>query len=100
MRIDDNGMANVGASQLNRTKQADLAGQQGTRSERLESGERVQDKVNLSSLASSVAAEQDMSVARQDRLAELAAEFREGRLEVNAETVADAMIDQALEDTR
>jgi flagellar biosynthesis anti-sigma factor FlgM len=100
MRIDDNGMANVGASQLNRTKQTELAGQQGTRNERLESGELVQDKVNLSSLASSVAAEQDMSVARQDRLAELAAEFRAGRLDVNAEFVADAMIDQALEDTR
>lgn len=100
MRIDDNGVANLSASQLNRTQQTDSAAQQGTRKERLQSGDVVQDKVNLSSLASSVAAEQDMSVARQDRLAELAAEFRAGRLDVDAEAVADALIDQALEDRR
>lgn len=100
MRIDDQGMANVSASQLNRTRQTDQGGQQGTRTERPDTGGLVQDKVNLSSLASSVAAEQDMSVARQDRLERLAAEFRAGRLDVDTGLVADALINQALDDRR
>lgn len=99
MRIDDNAMSNVNASQLSRTQRPDAPDQQGGRAERLRQGEPVEDRVNLSSLASSVSAEQDMSVARQERLAELAAEFRAGRLEVNAEQVADSLIDQALEDS-
>lgn len=99
MRIDDNAMSNVNASQVNRTQRPDAPDQQGSRAERLRSGEPVEDRVNLSSLASSVSAEQDMSVARQERLAELSAEYRAGRLEVNAERVADSLIDQALEDS-
>lgn len=100
MRIDDNGMTNVNAQALGRTQGAEAVEQQDSRRpERLRSGDAVQDRVNLSSLASSLAAEQDFSVERQQMLARLESDYRAGRLEVDAGRVADGLIDQALEDS-
>jgi flagellar biosynthesis anti-sigma factor FlgM len=93
MRIDDNGMANAQAAQLNRTQGVEQSGEKrvGERS-----GQEVRDQVSLSSLASSVQSLQPDSAPREAYLAELAAQFREGRLQRDPERIADGLIDQAL----
>jgi len=94
MRIDDNGLTNVNATQANRV-QAPETQEQGARP----AGKRVQpieDRVQLSSLAASVQGLQDDSAAREAKLQSLAAQFQTGRLDIDAERVADALIDQAL----
>lgn len=96
MRIDDNGLTNVNATQANRVQAPDTHDQAGARPAGQRPGLLVEDRVHLSSLASSVQNLQDESVARETMLQTLATEFQSGKLNVDAERVADALIDQAL----
>jgi anti-sigma28 factor (negative regulator of flagellin synthesis) len=96
MRIDDNNLANVNASPLSRTNGVDPAEQKTTRQLEQRDGVEIRDKVSLSSLAASVQSLQPDSAARETFLAELAAEFRTGKLETDAEQLADVLIDNAL----
>jgi flagellar biosynthesis anti-sigma factor FlgM len=95
MRIDDNGMTTVNATQANRVQAPDSSDQQAERA-KPRPGQQIEDRVQLSSLAASVNGLQDDSATREAGLQSLAARFQAGRLEVNAERVADALIDQEL----
>ncbi|MCL4795328.1 MAG: flagellar biosynthesis anti-sigma factor FlgM [Bryobacteraceae bacterium] len=98
MRIDDHNLANMNASPLGRTSAPDPAQQQETRQLEQRGGNEIRDKVSLSSLAANVQSLQPDSAARETYLAELSAEFRAGRLESDAERIADALIGDALEE--
>lgn len=96
MRIDDNGLANVNASPLQRSQQTGAADPSTGRPLQPQSGNGIQDQVSLSSLASSVRALQPDSAPREAFLAELAADFRAGRIESDPGEIAEALIEQAL----
>jgi anti-sigma28 factor (negative regulator of flagellin synthesis) len=98
MRIQDNSMAGVGASGLDKTQAAETQQRQTTGTGGAgKTGSS--DAVSLSSLAGKVQAEDVNSPEREARLATLAASFAAGTYQPNLDVVSGAMIDEAVGET-
>lgn len=95
MRIDNNNMAGIGASGLDRT--------QSTEAVEIQTGQGVAkrgqggntDHVNLSTLAERLRSLESQSPERQARLDQLAAAYQSGKYDPDPEAVSEAVIEDA-----
>lgn len=98
MRIDENKLTSVNAGSLGQTQAAELAEQASRKAEPGRAGAPgASDEVQLSSLAEKVQSLEPDSAASQARLEELTKLVASGKYSPDAETIADNLIEDALE---
>jgi anti-sigma28 factor (negative regulator of flagellin synthesis) len=95
MRVNDTNSGNVEAGRLAEQRRAEPAGKHETPPEGVKSGE-ARDRLQLSTLASRMHAEETESPERTAKLERLAADFAAGRYEPDSEAISDRLIDDAM----
>ena len=96
MRIDNNNMAGIGASGLNRAQAAEAAERQANAVGANKTSSSSSDRVNLSTLAEQIKKMDVNSPQQEQRLSQLAAVFKAGKYAPDPEAISGAMLDEAL----